>query len=179
MSRLAAALILALAGPAMAENMIEPVTAESARAWSFLSDRVMGGVSTGAAAYAEEDGVGYLRLSGAVSTANRGGFIQMRRGVTGPPGAEGIALRVRGDGQRYFVHLRLRGVQRPWQFFQAPFETSTTWRDIRIPFTAFRLQGGAQDVSLLPERLESLGIAAYGRDHQADVSLSGLGFYPG
>jgi len=174
---LAAALFLVLAAPAPGGEMIRPITPETAGAWSFLSDRVMGGVSEGSATYAEESGQGFLRLGGDVSTANRGGFIQMRRDITLPAGAEGIVLRVRGDGQRYFVHLRSRGLRMPWQFYQAAFETTPDWREVRLPFSAFRPKGGFQPARLAPETVESLGIAAYGRDHRADVALAGLGVY--
>ncbi|MGC9418596.1 MAG: CIA30 family protein [Rhodovulum sp.] len=175
--RLAAALILALALPAEATEQMEPITRDTAKAWSFLSDRVMGGVSEGRAGFSEDAGQGLLRLSGTVSTANRGGFIQMRRDIDIPPGAQGLVLRVRGDGQRYYVHLRTRGLKMPWQFYQAPFETTADWSDIRIPFTAFQPKGGFQRVTPRPDAVESLGIAAYGRDQSADVALSGLGFY--
>ncbi|MCO8145510.1 CIA30 family protein [Rhodovulum tesquicola] len=168
------ALALVLAAPVSAE-MIEPITPETARAWSFLSDRVMGGVSTGAAAYAEEQGRGFLHLTGMVSTANRGGFVQMRRAVRLPPDAQGIVLSVRGDGQRYFVHLR-SAATRPWQFHQAGFDTTPDWREIRIPLRDFQPRGGAA-ARLRPDAVDSLGIAAYGREQRADIALAGVGFY--
>ena len=46
--------------------------------WRFFTDNVMGGISTGQLAFAREDGQTYARMTGRVSTANRGGFIQMR-----------------------------------------------------------------------------------------------------
>lgn len=177
MRALATALALIIAGQAMAQTTLDPITRDTARNWSFLTDQVMGGVSEGLSSYAEEDGTGYLRLTGDVSTANRGGFIQMRRDITLPEGAQGLVLRVRGNGQRYFVHLRTAGVKMPWQFYQAAFETSPDWREIRIPLTAFRPSGGFQRTKIAPERIRSLGIAAYGRDHQADVALAVLGSY--
>ncbi|SIO46488.1 Complex I intermediate-associated protein 30 (CIA30) [Rhodovulum sp. ES.010] len=177
MRRLAAAFALALALPAMAAGAMEPITKKTARDWSFLSDQVMGGVSDGRAAYAEEGETGFLRLTGDVSTENRGGFLQMRRDIDPPEGAEGLVLKVRGNGERYYVHLRTRGLKMPWQFYQAPFETSADWREVRIPFSAFAPKGGFQRATLRPGTVESLGIAAYGRDHVADVSVAGVGFY--
>lgn len=177
MRRVRAALAVALALTAMAAEAMEPITKDSAGAWSFFSDRVMGGVSEGSAAFAEADGTGYLRLTGDVSTENRGGFVQMRRDIALPEDAEGIVLRVRGNGERYYVHLRTSGLKMPWQFYQAGFETGPDWREIRIPFSAFRPKGGFQRATLRPETVESLGIAAYGRDHRADLSLAGVGVY--
>ncbi|TCP62769.1 complex I intermediate-associated protein 30 (CIA30) [Rhodovulum bhavnagarense] len=161
----------------MADTVLDPITRTTAPAWSFLSDRVMGGVSQGLSAYAEEGGTGFLRLTGDVSTANRGGFIQMRRDIRLPAEAEGLILRVRGNGQRYFVHLRMSGIKMPWQFYQAPFETTADWREIRIPLSAFKPSGGFQRPQPEPGRVNSLGIAAYGRDHHAEVALSSLSYY--
>ena len=53
--------------------------------WRFFTDGVMGGVSTGQIAFEEEAGSPFLRMTGHVSTANRGGFIQARRDLTEPP----------------------------------------------------------------------------------------------
>lgn len=177
MRRLLAALVLAAAPTAMAEDRIQPITREEAGAWSFLSDQVMGGVSEGAAAYAEENGTGFLRLTGDVSTENRGGFLQMRRAIALPAEAEGLVLRVRGNGARYYVHLRTSGLRMPWQFYQASFETSPDWREVRLPFSAFVPRGGFQRPDLRPDTVESLGIAAYGADYAADVAVAGLGVY--
>ncbi|TCP22046.1 CIA30 family protein [Rhodovulum adriaticum] len=161
----------------MADTVLDPVTADTARAWTFLSDRVMGGVSQGVSAYAQDGNTGYLRLSGEVSTENRGGFIQMRREISLPADAQGLVLRVRGNGQRYYVHLRTSGIKMPWQFYQAPFDTTDNWQEVRIPFSAFRPSGGFQRADLRPGTVRSIGIAAYGRDHRAEVALAEIGAY--
>ena len=46
--------------------------------WRFFADTVMGGVSSGNVEFATKDGVSFARLTGDVSTANNGGFIQIR-----------------------------------------------------------------------------------------------------
>ena len=84
-------------GGAMAENIIQ--TGQ----WSYFADTVMGGVSNGTAIF-ESHGVDKaIRLTGEVSTANNGGFIQVRS--SGPweleEGMTGIRLRVRGNGEQY------------------------------------------------------------------------------
>ena len=50
-------------------------------------------------------------MTGRVSTENKGGFIQIRMELPTPPSAEsaGVRLVVRGNEQRYFVHLRTGG----------------------------------------------------------------------
>ena len=76
--------------------------------WRFFTDGVMGGVSIGQVAFVEEDGQGHARMTGRVSTANRGGFIQMRLDLASPPpaGTSGVRLVVRGNDQRCFVRPR-------------------------------------------------------------------------
>ena len=146
--------------------------------WRFFTDRVMGGVSTGQAAVISEGGAPHLRMTGTVSTANRGGFIQMRTDLTErpPEGAQGVRLVVRGNGARYFVHLRTTASARPWQFHQAGFETGPDWAEVRLPFAAFEARGGLSGAPR-PGTLTSLAIAAYGRDHDALVEVRAAGFY--
>ncbi len=138
--------------------------------WRFFTDQVMGGVSTGSAVVVD----GALRLTGDVSTANNGGFVQARLDLPAPLPAEASAvkLRVRGDGQRYFIHIRTTRTRLPWQYYQAPFETSADWQDISLPLDAFAPSGrGLSDV-LMPEQITSVALVAYGRDHLADVALA-------
>jgi hypothetical protein len=147
--------------------------------WRFFTDTVMGGVSSGTAAVITEDGHPHVRMSGTVSTANRGGFIQMRMDLPAPPpeGTHGVRLMVRGNGERYFVHLRTTASGRPWQFHQAGFDTGPAWAEVRLPFDAFEARGGLRDAAPRPETLTSLAVAAYGRDHDALVELREVGFY--
>ncbi len=147
--------------------------------WTYVSDQVMGGQSTGGARIDMADGQPVLRLTGDVSTANRGGFLQTRITLDSPPpdGAQGVTLRVRGNGEGYFVHLRTAGTVLPWQYYQAPFATTDRWTDIRIPFANFAASGKMLRRTIAPATISSLGIVAYGRDHQADISVMWAGFY--
>ena len=45
--------------------------------WNFITDQVMGGVSTGKFIVEKVDGVICYRMTGDVSTKNNGGFIQI------------------------------------------------------------------------------------------------------
>ncbi|MDP5348345.1 MAG: CIA30 family protein [Paracoccaceae bacterium] len=147
--------------------------------WTYVSDQVMGGVSEGAARLVTVDGQPVLHLTGQVSTANRGGFIQARVTLDSPPPAtsQGIALRVRGNGEGYFVHLRTSGTVLPWQYYQAPFPTTPDWVELLIPFTSFKASGNLLRSAVPPEGIRSLGIVAYGRDHSADLQVMWTGFY--
>jgi hypothetical protein len=70
--------------------------------------------------------IAYARMTGRVTTANNGGFIQIRKDLGSPPpeGTKGVRLIVRGNGERYFVHLRTSGTLLPWQYYQASFSTT-------------------------------------------------------
>ena len=151
--------------------------------WEYIGDNVMGGVSEGNAQFLHEDGVRLLRLSGTVSTENRGGFIQARMPLADslPASAQGIWLKVRGNGQRYFVHARTSGTLLPWQYYQAGFETDENWQIIQLPWSAFEPSGGLSGSLLrntpLAQNIKSIAIVAFGRDHEADVEVAELGYY--
>ena len=49
--------------------------------WVYLADTVMGGISEGTAQFEDQGTSQVIRLSGEVSTANNGGFIQVRSPV--------------------------------------------------------------------------------------------------
>lgn len=154
--------------------MLDPVTDFT---WRYVADTVMGGVSQGQAVL---EGT-MLRLTGSVSTANNGGFIQMRtdlpEGV--PSRTTHIHLRVRGNGEAYFVHLRSVHSQRPWQSYRARFLTSADWQDIALPLSEFSPSRDSLPDQIAAADIRSLGLVAYGRDHVADLSVSHLGFGTG
>ena len=166
----AAALV---ARPALAQAEGPLMTPARDLDWTYLADTVMGGVSQGSARIEE----GVLHLSGRVSTANRGGFIQARSDV--PTGfaeeATGLRLRVRGNGERYFVHLRTRRTVLPWQYYQQGFETGAEWAEVDLPWAGFAASGRMMAGTLQPGDIRSVGVVAYGRDHQADLWLAALG----
>jgi hypothetical protein len=162
-----------LARPAFAQGGLPAMTPATDLDWSYLADTVMGGVSEGTARI--EDGA--LRLTGTVSTANRGGFIQARTAVPQglPENTTALRLRVRGNGERYFVHLRTTRTRLPWQYYQQGFDTGPDWAEVTLPFTAFTASGRLMSGTLRPAEIRSIGIVAYGRDHAADLSLQALG----
>ena len=183
--RAAAALWLCVAvllspPPAQAEPMLldtfePPITSR----WSYVADTVMGGRSTGRGELLSEDGESFARLTGTVSTANNGGFIQIRRALTDLSQAqiEGVRLRVRGNDQAYFIHLRTRQSDRPWAYYQAEFFAAGDWQDVTLPFEAFRPSTRGLPATFEPQDLISIGIVAYGRDHEAALDVSEVGFF--
>ena len=181
----AALLLCGASPPALAEEplsgdaLIEDFTMQPETRWRFFTDQVMGGVSTGGVTFSREAGQPFARMTGKVSTANRGGFIQMRLDLTSPPpdGATGVRLIVRGNDQRYFVHLRTDGTLLPWQYYQAGFDVTESWTEIRLPLDAFSASGALLRSVPAPGSLTSVGLVAYGRDHDARIDIREVGFY--
>jgi hypothetical protein len=163
------------APPVRAAAVSGNLVTDPATPWRFFSDRVMGGVSEGAA----EVSNGAIRLTGTVSTANRGGFIQVRTDLDTalPDDAAGLEVEARGNGERYFVHLRTRGLVLPWQYYQAGFEAGAAWARVRLPLTAFKASGALMRAPPRPGDITSVALVAYGRDHVAELEARYVAFY--
>lgn len=182
---LAAALFGGALPPAWAQEtprgdvLIEDFKMQPETRWRFFTDQVMGGVSTGGIAFEQEGGHAFARMTGRVSTANRGGFIQIRLDLSTPPpeGTTGVRLVVRGNGQRYFIHLRTGGTLLPWQYYQVGFDVSESWAEVRLPLDAFTASGGLLRSVPRPGSLTSVAVVAYGRDHDARIDVREVGFY--
>lgn len=177
---LAAALVLATAQSASTDGaMIEDLTMQPKTGWRFFTDGVMGGVSSGELFFSQENGKPYARMTGRVSTANRGGFIQMRLDLDSSPpeGTTGVRIVVRGNDQRYFVHLRTKGTILPWQYYQAGVEVTQTWSEVRLPWDAFVASGSLLRAVPLPRSLTSVAVVAFGRNHDAQIDVREVGFY--
>lgn len=149
--------------------------------WRFVSDRVMGGVSTGELVPAERLGRACLCLSGKVRTDNNGGFIQMALPLTKTSVAnidefEGVTLMVTGNGEGYNLHLKTSDLWLPWQSYRARIAAGSEWQRIQIPFSAF--EAHRTNKSLRISRLNQLGLVAIGREFTADLCLAEIGFYP-
>jgi len=151
--------------------------------WEYIADTVMGGVSKGQVRFETVHAKGVLKLTGTVSTENRGGFIQARLPLQNslPETTQGLWLKVKGNNQKYFVHIRTSGTVLPWQYYQAGFEATDQWQVVRLPWSAFNPSAGLTSSLLretpLAQKIKSLAIVAFGRDHQADVEVSEIGYY--
>ena len=172
-------------GNAMAsEPLTFSMTDDMAAHWRFVTDGVMGGVSRGGLRFGQDaDGTGFAHMTGTVSTANNGGFIQFRAGVdfsrivTTGISLTGIRIRARGNDQTYYIHLRTRDTRRPWHYYSAAFTVNGTWQQHTLPFSGFTHSAGHTPPTPAVDQLTSIGIVAYGRDHTADIAVSDISFY--
>ena len=149
--------------------------------WEFVSDTVMGGVSCGCIAEESVGGRNATVLRGTVSLENNGGFIQMafdlhESGADVDVSArDGIEIDVYGDGGTYDVRLRTAQLSRPWQSFRADFVGEPHWQKVKIPFSS--LVSHRVEAVFDPTCLRRIGILALGRERDAYVAVSNIGFY--
>jgi len=149
--------------------------------WRGFSDRVMGGVSQESVVPDEIDGRRCLRLTGAVRLDNDGGFIQVALDFA-PDGAtldasdyRGLSLEIRGNGERYGLHLRTPDCDRPWQSYRAGFVAEPRWGEIKLPFHEFAPHRLTTPLDV--RRLRRLGLVAIGRTFEADLAVAKLALY--
>lgn len=151
--------------------------------WEFISDQVMGGVSTGEVEFGQWDDRSCLHMTGSISLENNGGFIQTRLKLN-PKGKyfnaksfTGISLHIKGNGEHYAIHLRTRHTWLPWQFYQATFQTDGTWQEIEIPFDEF--EPYSLKKRLDTGKLKSIAIVAIEQEFKADILVDRISFYTG
>ena len=147
--------------------------------WTAFTDNVMGGVSRMDAWLDEIDGERCMRFAGDVRLENRGGFIQVALPLVVDRRAfdarhfRAIALRVKGSGAGFQVHLRTTASVMPWQYFKATFEAPSTWTTIELPLSHFQPRPGPMPFDA--SQLTRLGIVAYGHACRADLAVSLVG----
>ena len=148
--------------------------------WCLVTDQVMGGVSTGILKISETDTGFFLSLTGDVSTKNNGGFIQIRRTIENHPidiEFKGVRLKVRGNNQKYSVHVRTKYLFLPWQYYSAIFIANSKWRVVSIDFSEFSKSNFYQPNKFSSKDIKTIGIVAIGRDFKADVDIASIEFY--
>lgn len=127
--------------------------------WYIVDDNVMGGVSSSTASIVDPD---TLLFTGLMSLDNNGGFSSVRSDwtLTDLSSADGVLLRVLGDGKAYRLRIRSdengRGIS-----YNALFETtSETWQVVYIPFAGMvpTYRGFVMDVG----QLDAATIGSFG-----------------
>jgi hypothetical protein len=159
----------------------DPPRATIGARWELITDRVMGGVSSGTMAREHVAGRPALRMRGAVSVENNGGFVQISLDLAPDGGLldarewTGVEIEIFGNNERYNLHLRSANISRPWQSYRVEFLATSEWRTIRLPFASFEPHRIDSPLDLM--RLRRLGVVALGRDFTADIAIGGLRFY--
>ena len=158
-----------------------PFTEENARYWQYISDQTMGGVSDGQAILDKDGDMIFARLTGNVSTANNGGFIQIRTNfsfvdlINTNKDLKGVLLNTKGNGETYHIFIRTSEDRSYRDFYSATFTTNDNWEIVDLPFTKFKHRYSNR--SLDGNDIRTFGIVAYGRNFYSDVSVSEISFY--
>lgn len=154
--------------------------------WWVVLDGVMGGLSSGQVhALKTESGPGdsavesAIRFSGVLSLENSGGFSQARKETSSEmfAGADGVKVRVRGDGRTYRFDLRApvsgRTGWREGSYRQAFATEVGQWVDVVLPFDRFDYRWRGNGVSGVPpvdpSRITSLGFTLSDKNDGAFV----------
>ena len=130
--------------------------------WRITNDGVMGGLSKGKVSFTDE---GTMKFQGTLSLENNGGFSTVRSNTTSLDlsDAEGLAMRVKGDGRTYELRLtsdaryRSMGVS-----FKGEFPTTEgEWREVRVAFNDLKgsWRGRQLDDKVFnPSKVERMGM---------------------
>ncbi len=158
-----------------------PFTEENARYWQYISDQTMGGVSNGQAFLDKDGDLIFARLTGNVSTANNGGFIQIRTTfsfidlININKNLLGVRLNTKGNGETYHIFIRTSEDRSYRDFYSATFTANDNWEIVDLPFSKFKHR--YSNKSLDGNDIRTFGIVAYGRNFYSDVSVSEIIFY--
>ena len=180
MVRLITLLTVFISTTVMAQTILFDDFSDSpSKRWEFITDQVMGGVSSGNLTFMNENGANFARMTGNVSLENNGGFIQFRRKVTShfDKSKQGLELKLRGNKQQYFVHIRTTGTFLPWQYYHAPFSSNSDWTIVRMPFSMFERSSGLLSKKITAKNIRSIGIVAFGREHEVQLDVEKISIF--
>ena len=146
----------------------------------FVTDKVMGGVSEGNLEINKSEDITYYKMTGNVSTLNNGGFIQFRTVLKNHPKNklfDGVRIKVRGNNEKYAIHIRTKYLFLPWQYYEASFMATKEWDIIEIPFNQFNKSNFYQPSDVSSTDIKTIGVVAIGRDFQAEIDLAFIELY--
>ena len=162
------------------DKLINPKFTNQSQKWNFITDQVMGGISTGTFKIDKVNEVKCYRMIGDVSTKNNGGFIQIRAKLNPEINSEdydGVYIKVYGNEKNYNLHLRTGLTLAPWQYYSYSFVATKNWIEIKAPFKKFKKSNFYQPKSILGQNIKSVGLVAGFNDFKSDICLSEIGFY--
>jgi len=149
--------------------------------WRLVTDRVMGGISEAKSTFGQDESFKYIHVQGNVSLENNGGFVQMALALSDNSesldvkGYSGVRLWVKGNGQRYYVHLKNKQTILHWQYYAASFTTSERWEQIEIPFEQFEPQALEDELRL--DDLTRIAIVGAKKAYPVDIYVGPIEFY--
>ncbi len=162
------------------DKLKKPKLTNQSQQWNFITDKVMGGVSTGKFKVDKVEGVACYRMTGNVSTKNNGGFIQIRAKLIPEINSkdyDGVYIKVYGNEKNYYLHLRTSLTLAPWQYYSYSFTTIKNWIEIRAPLKKFKKSNFYQPKNILGQKIKSIGLVAGFDDYKSDICLGEIGFY--
>ena len=146
--------------------------------WEYVSDMVMGGVSTGKIRSENISGRTATRLTGHVSLENNGGFVQMAFDLMpdgqnfNAAGWTGIELDVIGNLENYDCRLRTDLLERPWQSYRTSLVAPEKWARLQLSFVEFQPHRTRMPLNLT--RIRRIGVLAIDREFEADIAVSSV-----
>ena len=88
---------------------------------------------------------------------------------------DGIRLKVRGNNNEYFIHLRAPRML-PWNYFYSEFYVTDQWQTIELPIKNFKYSRNGNEL-LGSTNIRSIGLVAYGKDFSARLDIAGIELY--
>ncbi len=148
--------------------------------WSFVTDGVMGGLSTGNVKLDKIENIPCYRMIGNVTTENNGGFIQIRASIEPKINTkeyEGIYALIYGNNKDYNFFIRTPSTVAPWQYYSYNFLAPDKWIEIKAPFSKFKKSNFYQPSKILNQKMKSIGLVAAFQNFKADICLAKIGLY--
>jgi len=90
---------------------------------------------------------------------------------------KGLRLKVRGNNQKYYIHIRTKGSVLPWQYYGKNFLASPSWTEVELKFSDFEKSSSFMRKNFKPSSIRTIGIVAYGRDHKAEIEVSKINIF--
>ena len=90
---------------------------------------------------------------------------------------DGIKIKVRGNNNKYFIHIRTGATIFPWDYYASSFEVSSDWKEVTLPFSSFKKSSWRLPGKVRSSKIKSLGVVAFGKDFQAEIDLANIKFY--
>ena len=156
-------------------NKISPELNAFNQKWEFISDTVMGGVSSGNISIIEEEEFFFYKLEGKVSLENNGGFIQFRSAIDiKENNYKGIEITLRGNGEKYSAHITTDYTLFPWQYYSHEVLTTTKWKTVKIYFDEFKKSHFYQPKSFNSKEIKTLGFVAIGKNFDVELDVKDI-----